>query len=170
MYRFFSLAPFLLLTFPLGCSNVPSDVPKLSPVFVTVTQDGNALKGADVALHAENDTTRWIVGGVSNARGIAEIYTHGKYKGAPIGQYKVTVSKLEVDSPPPPSADSPDYEKQYQRYLRELDRNPPPMYDLVDLNFGKSDKTPLTLDIKRGKNTHSLDVGKPVRILRPDGG
>ena len=90
-----------LVTF-FGCAkqSVPDGLPKLVPVTLTFTQEGAPLTGAVVSLIDPN--IQFLVGGTTDADGTVVLYTHGLYKGAPLGKFKVRVVKTESDSTPQP--------------------------------------------------------------------
>ena len=79
----------------LGCSEKPSGFPKVSPCTITVTNGSDPIEGVDVALIPDTPISGVIVGGKTDANGRAELTTHGDFKGAPAGTYRVGVVKME---------------------------------------------------------------------------
>lgn len=77
-----------------GCgSSVDPDLPALVPVSGQVTLDGAPLSDAYVAFMPEGDTPGRGSGATTGEDGRYELESqHGE--GAPVGQYRVTVSKL----------------------------------------------------------------------------
>jgi hypothetical protein len=144
-----------------GCSrqSTPDGLPKLVSVTLTVTQDGAPLTGAVVSLIDPSGGAGFSVGGTTDAAGKVAVYTHGKYKGAPLGKFKVRVTKTESDPiPSAPKTGTPEY----AAYAREMSKNPPKRYTLIEKQYTRPETTPLELDIT-GPMTQSLDVGKTVK-------
>ncbi len=132
----------------LSCSKPrPDGLPPLVSCKITVTQDSQPLADATVSLYS--DDVPWAVGGTTDASGVAVIYTHGQYAGAPEGNYVVTVTKQVVEQAE--VALSPSVMTQGGK-----------AYDLVEEQYGSRDKSPLTLEVS-GKTTEKFDVGAAVR-------
>jgi hypothetical protein len=150
-----SYSLIIVALFCAGChvQNKPSDLPTLYHVTITITQDGLPLGGADIVLIPDASNEKWAPGGVTDSSGVAHIQTHGKYSGAPVGKYKICVSKTET-------------EKILNR--NESDHSfPPKVYRLIEEQYTDSVKTPLEIEIVQGKNTKTFDVGKAVKVLLP---
>jgi hypothetical protein len=150
---------FLFIVTLFGCSHksVPDSFPKLVFVTLTLTQDGVPLDGAIVSLIDPN--IQFSVGGTTDTKGIVVLYTHGQHKGAPLGKYKVRIVKTESDPvPPPPRMGTPEY----AAHMKEMQKNPPKTYTLVEKQYTKPETTPLELEIN-GTMTQTLDVGKAVK-------
>ena len=149
-----------------GCTaqRVPDGMPKLVPVTLTLTQEGVPLSDAVVTLTDPSGGIPFMVGGTTDAGGNVVLYTHGKYKGAPLGKFKVRVVKTVSDQPPSdlppaPEIDSPEFEA----YRQKIGKLPPlKTYMLVEKRYTQPDTTPLEIDIT-GPLTTTLDVGKAVR-------
>ena len=135
----------------------PEGMPELFPVSVTIVQDGTPLADASVRLIPDEGTSPWSSGGSTGANGVAVLRTHGRYQGVPAGSYRMTVSKIEM--PTPPSAE-----------LTPLDASPTsnePTYNLVAPEYGYPNQTPLRLEVTAERNTYDpFDVGPAVRIER----
>lgn len=164
MARTFTLFSALLLAVSLivGCVGEPrpAGMPRLYPVSITVTQEGEPLEGALLQLFAEDSANaRWGPSGVSNSSGVATLFTEGKYKGVPLGEFKVVVTKSEREPHPHPEwADLPYGDPNFQRYgaiSRGLKT-----FNYVELQYGSVADTPLSIDITAGKKTYTIDVGK----------
>jgi len=149
----FSLLVFAL--FSAGCSSKkkPDGLPTLYPCEIVVKQEGAPLTGATVMLLSEDNSVSWTVGGGTNDAGVARIFTHGDFAGAPLGRYKVTITKNVIEnSPTPEQLSNPNFSG--------------PMgeaYDYVDLQYKTKDSTPLNIEITAGKNTQEYEVGAPIR-------
>lgn len=148
------LAFFLLVPF-LGCKgkDKPDGFPKIYPCEITVKQDGTPLPGASVVLFSDDGSNPWSIGGGTNNAGVAVIYTHGDFAGAPVGKYKVTISKnLIEDAPSKEDLANPNFAG--------------PMgtaYDYVDLQYKSKTTTPLSMEVTAGKNAQDFDVGSAIR-------
>ena len=149
-----------------GCTaqRVPDGMPKLVPVTLTITQAGTPLAGAVVSLIDISGGIPFMVGGTTDVNGSVVLHTHGKYKGAPLGKFKVRVVKTVSDQPPSdlppaPELDSPEFEA----YRQKIGKLPPlKTYMLVEKRYTQPDTTPLEIDISCPLTT-TLDVGKAVR-------
>ena len=152
----------LFLVTLIGCTktNTPDGFPKLVSVTLTLTQDGTPLAGAIVSLAGD---CQFSIGGVTDAKGCVVLYTHGQHKGAPLGKYKVRVTKTETEpGPPAPPLGTPEY----MTFMQEAQKRPPPKtYTLVEKQYTQAETTPLELDIT-GPLTQTLDVGKVVRDVK----
>jgi len=148
----------------LGCGGkeLPAGFPKLYPCTVTVTQEGEPLVGAIVRLHPSNPL-EWTVSGKTDGRGTAVIHTHGIHAGAPAGDFKVTVDKLEAVVPPLP-ANLPTDEEALNRLYNQQEENTRD-YRLVEPGYSKVDSTTLTITIDSKKTSETFDVGKKYREL-----
>ena len=144
-----------------GCAkqSVPDGLPKLVPVTLTITQEGTPLADALVSLVDPGGSIPFVVGGTTDAGGNVVLHTHGLYKGAPLGKFKVRVVKTESDPvPPAPAFDSPEFDA----YMKEAAKRPPPKtYTFVEKRYTNVNTTPLELDIS-GQLTTTLEVGKAV--------
>jgi len=127
-----------------GCfkDNRPKGLPRLYPVTLTITMDGQPLGEAIVMLHAENEAdAKWTVASQTDADGKAIIATHGQFRGAPAGKFKVCVSKVEA--------------------LDDL-RGRPQVKDYVDPIFAVHESTPLEIEVSpKGATNITLSVYKP---------
>ncbi len=160
-----------LLVLPLaalcGCGEkTPSDMPKLYPTTITITQEGAPLADASVQLLKKGDLTyKWLVGGTTDATGVCVMRTMGKYNGAPEGDFQVVVYKtVKTESatrkaqpnPPEDPTEAQEWAKKVDEEEKEI--------DYVNLKYKSVDTTDLTVSITSGKNEQTLDVGAPVEV------
>jgi hypothetical protein len=104
------------------------------------------LQKAHVELHYQDEQKKnWGSGGISNAEGVVQVFTYGKWEGAPVGLFKVTVTKHLVEGP----------------------ENREVTYTLVDEKFTELAATPLELEIK-GKTSQTFDVGTAIKKKIPN--
>lgn len=80
-----------------GCSGKkkPDNMPELYNVKVKATQGGAPLADASLNLISADGSTSYAVGGKTDSNGVASLTTHGDFKGAPAGTFKVGVVKTE---------------------------------------------------------------------------
>lgn len=138
-------------------------MPKLYPASVTVTQEGKPLAGAMVQLIPEDSVnSAWGPGGTTNASGVVVLQTNGKYKGAPLGKYKVTVTKREQEPHPNPELAqggprTPEFAK-----FQEIGRNLK-VYSYVESQYGSIAETPLNIEVTAKEKNYTIDAGKAVK-------
>lgn len=144
-----------------GCSreNRPNDLPKLMPVTLTLTQDGKPLEKAMVVLYAENpDIVKWTVSGNTDTDGKTILVTHGQFRGAPAGKFKVCVTKVENAD----QSAEPDSRAGLVTAGEPVTSGRPRLIYHVDPVYSDPKKTPLEIEIPaKGKGTFTLDCGKP---------
>lgn len=165
--RFFSSLFFIfLLPILTGCYNgaaKPADLPKLISCKISVSQDNAPLNGVYVTLKDVNGNQKWFPGGQTNADGVAEISTNGRYKGVPLGKYKVVFSMLESEKsnlPPPPPENDPKYEV----WLVQSQAEVLPVYTLIEKQYINENTTPCEIEVVAGKGVVAdFNVGKKVR-------
>ncbi|MDR0338341.1 MAG: carboxypeptidase-like regulatory domain-containing protein [Planctomycetaceae bacterium] len=140
MKRFIMILSVLLFCSIIGCGKekLPADIPSLHPCQITVQMKGSPLEGATVSLLPEQG--KWGAAGITNTQGIAELRTRN-YRGVAEGHYKITVSKIQVGTSPGTDEGS---------------AIPPTA--LVNETFSNPEKTPLTCEIKPGKNSFDFVV------------
>jgi hypothetical protein len=153
--RFDLITTVLLVLSLTGCgrTNVPPDLPKLVSCQITVQQEGKPLVDASVSL-APQDGSKWNATGSTNERGIAEMFTHGMYRGVAEGKYKVVVSKNESTNPPLAPTGQPQEKQKH--------------FTLVEEIYGDPVKTPLEIDVVKGTIEYSVDSGKAIKKQLPD--
>jgi len=150
---FYSGSVLLVFLMLVGCgqSKRPDGLPPLYPCTVLVLQEGKPLEKAQVLLiQQDNAGIRWVVGGITDTNGEVQVATYGQYPGAPLGEYKVTVTKSEQVMTASPSAMGPG----------RFDT-----YTFVEKEYTLEDTTPLTLQVVKGTKKYQIDVGKAVREL-----
>lgn len=151
-----SIAVFVVLLIS-GCTRqeLPKGIPDLYPAKIQVLQEGTPLAEADIELIGSDSQHGWPVAGRTGADGIADLVTYGKYKGAPVGDYKITVSKKEVIID--------------RKGLPELnpDGEPNPVtqttFQLVENSYTQAGNTPLSCHIDKKNKLISIDAGKKIR-------
>jgi len=133
-------------------------MPPPVPTEITVMQGGNPLGGAVVRLQPVDDSP-WTAMGRTDASGRAIVYTMDRFRGAVPGRHKVTVSKTEMDAPPPPRPSGE---------TEGLALPSPASFNLVDAQFMSAATTTLEIEAVRGTPTHTVDVGQAVRVRIED--
>ena len=145
-----------------GCSQrQPDDFPKLYPVNIHVAQNGTPLDDASIVLRpSDASVTPWTVGAKTDASGTATLWTHGKFKGAPAGKFKVIISKIVNEG-----------EKEYLDALSREDaaaaqRIDVKSFSLVEDEFESETTTPLEIEITPKTRTIEIDAGPVVKNQR----
>ena len=97
-----SLVLSVVSLFLVGChvERRPKDLPKLYPAKIYVIQNGKPLDKAYVTLDSVSGK-HWAIGGQTDENGFCEAYTLGKFRGAPLGTYDVSIRKTvkeEIDA------------------------------------------------------------------------
>ncbi|MDR2756396.1 MAG: hypothetical protein LBC20_11870 [Planctomycetaceae bacterium] len=153
---------FVLLIGLTGCNKEhrPVGLPKLIPCEITIINtDGTPLVGAFVRLLATETPIPWAIIGKTNENGIANISVNAQYVGAPVGKFRVLISKnegfdktLEIPKTPPNAYVSVDAELIY--YVNPVYSNEKQSPFEIEVLDNKPLKTTLTL------------VKKPREIVR----
>ena len=133
-----SLAVFLAVSVTACKPNRPKGCPKLYPCTLKIIQDGEPLEGAMVSLFPEKtELSRWPMSGRTDVNGEVVLMTQ-TFPGAPLGSYKVTVSKEE-----------------------DMQQLPPVIIQHVDEEFIDKETTPLKIEVvKEMLEPITLDVGE----------
>jgi len=105
-------------------------------------------------------TLNWAIGGVTDATGVAKMFTHGKFAGVPEGNYNVTVSKIIEEGAAEyyAAVESGDTDA-----ARRIEVN---VWQLVGDEYTQPGRTPIKVEIKRDMRTLEVDAGPVVRIRR----
>lgn len=163
-YRFtWVLLPILLLSPGCGTKSRPKGLPPLYPTTVEIMQEGAPLEGATVVFYPDGAQLDFLVSGITQPNGKATLVTHGEFKGAPAGKYKVCVTKYKHDPVPtrPVTADA------VKKWEEEMRKKPPMTYCFVERQYTSQRTTPLEAEIDEKENDITLDIGKAVREGTP---
>ena len=107
---------------------------------------------SDVSVRLVLDTpSEWPVSSVTNDSGTAILVTYGQFPGAPEGTYKVVLSKTVYE--------------EIEAATDEYSSAAVDVYSVIAAEYTEAETTPLTMTIKRGRNTQSFELGEPVRVL-----
>jgi len=156
------IASVLALVAAVGCGpKTPAGFPPLQATTLTVTQDGAPLADASITLKSLDSSNTWTSGGTTDAKGVASLRTHGQYSGVPVGKYKVAITKTvsEGELPPPPPFDEAS-ERVYNEYLAS--DKVYKEFSVVDMQYRLIESTPLEIEVVKGKNALTADVGAAV--------
>ncbi|MDO5554977.1 MAG: hypothetical protein Q4G68_14570 [Planctomycetia bacterium] len=149
-----TLVSLLLVNEGCGRKKRPNGLPDLRPCKITVTQNGQPAEGVLVMLApVEGGTCPWAVTGHTDANGTAVIMTHGEYRGAPEGHYKIFLSKQVIEGCDPASMERPSA------------KNPMYIYTTIEPQYTSLDTTPLTVQVGRRGARTTCDVGPAVHEL-----
>ena len=159
---FIILTAIILLFAGCGGEKRPDGMPTPVACTIIVTQDGKPLEGAMVRL-LPVDGNSWNAMGRTDASGTVIIYSMDRFRGAVPGKYKAVVTKTEQEAT---VAELPS-EERARLQSQGLPIPPEPMpvnFNLVEEQYGDVSKTPHEIEITKGKPSHTIDVGKAVRI------
>ena len=150
----------ILALFTLGCrtEKLPDGMPPLVKFSVTVTQEGIPLPGAVVQF--QNERLAYIIDGITDERGVADLKTEGKYHGIPAGQYKITVVKL-IATPSRYGEIAPMTQKERDRWTAQRLSEYRPTHSLVHHRCSRFETTDLSVCVQDAESA-SLEVGAPV--------
>jgi hypothetical protein len=160
MIRILYSGLLIILLFPLhGCDRSvhTHDLPQLYPTVITLTQEGKPLENALVFLYSTDLNFKWSIAAVSDRNGKATILTHGKFHGAPVGEYKIVVTKTEPSDKDLLKSNS-DYNPEAHVVKPKIT-----LFSFIEKQYTDITTTPLTIVIEKGKNVHNFDLGKAVR-------
>jgi len=154
---------FLLLpSLFVGCgSDVrPPGFPKLYPVSLKVMQEGVPLADASVSLRIAVNSMTWSIGGVTDKHGVAVLWTHGKFRGAPEGTFKVAVDKVvnEGEDEMNAAANRGDMAAAARIQVNS--------YSFVNEEYGTIATTPIEIEITRKSRVIDVDAGAAVKLRR----
>ncbi|MCL2348997.1 MAG: hypothetical protein FWC50_12160 [Planctomycetaceae bacterium] len=161
--RLFILFLCIAGLFVAGCGGEkkPDGMPTLHKATLTFTQGGTPLADATITLTPQDAANvRWPAGGTTDSQGVLHVKTMAQYDGAPAGKYKIIVSKTETEGAAAPTESS---DAAGARPAVSTQK----MYNLIEKDYRFADTTPLTVEIKAGKNEETLEAGKAVRELIP---
>ncbi len=160
MSRYFLTIVFALAITIFGCrrnDDRPTNLPPLFPIVVTVHQEGTPVAGAFVRLVPTDASMPWSCGATTDSSGRAVIKTIGKFAGAPEGDYKVAISKLEM----PAVAGS-----NMSNLNAPANPGQSDSFDLVDPKYSNPSTTPLETKVGKDNPKVEFNVGPAVRTKR----
>jgi len=141
----------------LGCTKGPerpSDLPKLFPCTITVTQEGQPLPESGVFLESVDSSAKYkSSSGITNTEGVVSFRTFG-FDGVPAGKYKIVVRK---------TAEEGGVQQETSPNVFQMINTK--TYSLVKKEFSSAATSPLEIEIKETPNTQTVDVGAAVRDL-----
>jgi hypothetical protein len=146
-----------------GCDGErrPDGFPPLYPVTLYVTQEGKPLEGAAISLVTPDGSVPWVVGGVTDAEGKVKMKTHGKFDGAPAGNFNVLISKTVYEG--------------YAEYMAALNRGDlgaarrmtVNVFQCVEDAYTSLKDTPLHVEVTKSTKVFEVDAGQAVKIKKP---
>jgi hypothetical protein len=155
-----SLFFFLLLFAAAGCggSQRPEGLPPTYPLTIRVLQEGKPLEDATVSLVSLE--VKWVIGGRTNASGEAKMMTHGKYDGAPEGNFNVMISKTLYEG-----------RDEYDAAMTQGDTAAAQKIDVkafqyVEDKYTLAKETPVKVEVKRDSKLLEVDAGPAVKIKK----
>ncbi|MCL2117301.1 MAG: DUF4198 domain-containing protein [Planctomycetaceae bacterium] len=160
--RCFPLISIGVLILALGCNGPekPSDLPKLYPCKITVIQDGKPLEGAMIFVRPPDGYLRFVIGGKTDAKGVAVIKLDGQWEGVPEGEFYVSISKIVT----PPGLERPDETTPLNERRRMQEQAAQQTKETVDPKYSDLAKTQLRLKVDQKAVNESYDVGAAVDL------
>ncbi|MDO5582104.1 MAG: hypothetical protein Q4G69_13325 [Planctomycetia bacterium] len=167
---FFAVLSVLLFACLPGCLKpLPDGMPDLVSFQAKVVQDDKPLEGAHVVFKGEKN--HFLVDGVTDSNGIAQMKTQGKFTGIPCDNYRISVEKIvrtpsKYDGiPAPPEEDQKAIDELAKKRAAEYC----PTHSYVEAKFGNVKTSGLTVNVDKAGSV-DLNVGKPVdNITIPPG-
>ena len=153
----------LLVLAAAGCGGPkkPDGLPALYPLTIHVTQEGKPLADATVSLVTPDGSMKWVVGGVTNADGNAKMVTHGKFDGAPEGNFSVMILKTINEGVDEYNAAMTQGDT---AAAKKIEVN---MWQLVGDDYTLPKTTPIKVDVKKNTKLLEVDAGPAVKIKKP---
>ena len=152
----FFLTLFSSLTlFSVGCGQ---SGPAVENVQGIVTLDGTPLEGATV-FFSPKGTSGISAAGLTQSDGSFTLNAKGAQPGAgtAVGDYSVTVSKVEMPEMPNITEDDPRYgTPEHDRLNQEASTAKPKV--IVPEKYNNSETSPFTAKVESGSNTFTFDV------------
>ncbi len=139
-----------------GCSKPrPDGMPPLVKCAVTLKySNGKPAEGVTVVLSpVASGLEKWPSAGKTDSSGKAQIVTYGQYQGAPEGEYKVVLNKVEIVG----ESNSEDGSAGQTEPIE--------YYSLVGVDFTNAETTPLSLTVGKKSVSETFDVGEETREL-----
>jgi hypothetical protein len=123
--------------------------------------DHKPASDVEVLFRATNPSTKWAIGGTTDAQGKFKVLTHGVHIGIPEGEYKVVFYKREEEkskyTPPPENS------KEYEKWLELSSKENLAVYTLIDPKFEKKETTPFSVIVEKNSKELRFDLGKSIR-------
>ncbi len=153
-YFFLPLLSALTL-FSVGCGE---SGPAVEYVQGVVTLDGAPLEGATVFFSPKGSAGKGAAG-KTQSDGSFTLNTQGAKPGAgtAVGDYSVTVSKVEMPEIPNIDEDDPRYGTPEQDRLQQEAENAKPTV-IVPEKYNNSETSPFTAKVESGSNTFTFDI------------
>ncbi|MDR2115807.1 MAG: hypothetical protein LBP87_05435 [Planctomycetaceae bacterium] len=163
-----------------GCArhSLPSDLPNLVSVTITVTQEGKPLADALVSLSPIDTNTKWSAIGRTDINGNTQMSTNGMYNGIVPGKYKVVILKEETEKPanpyegaPDPKVDMDKYQEWYMKNeskIAAMQHHQAKVFTFVEEKYTSSETTPLEIEITSNIHQYNVDAGKIIKVKLKD--
>ena len=153
--HFFLLLLCVLGFFSFGCGQ---SGPAVEYVQGVVTLDGTPLEGATVSFSPKG-TSGMGAAGLTQPDGSFTLNARGAKPGAgtAVGDYSVTVSKVEMPEMPNIDEDDPRYGTPEQERLEQEALNAKPKV-IVPEKYNNSKTSPFTAKVESGSNTFTFDI------------
>ncbi|MDR0336064.1 MAG: carboxypeptidase-like regulatory domain-containing protein [Planctomycetaceae bacterium] len=154
---------FLILIFSclffatVGCGK-QTNMPKLVPCHITVTDNGVPVAGARISMADESSAESLAINGITDSFGVAKMrttYTKYTASGVPQGTFKVAIDKEPPNLPPQNVTDDMNEQQAdaaMKKWEEEVDQ-----LRIIPKNLIFISTTPITLEIKEKSNLN-IDI------------
>ena len=116
--------------------------------------DGKPAQDVTVVLTpVSQGLDKWPSAGKTDASGKAKIVTYGQYPGAPEGEYKIVLKKIEI-------VGEVNSEDGTARQTEPIE-----YYSLVGADYTTPETTPLTLTVGKKAVSENFEIGEEAREL-----
>jgi len=162
LHPFFLLPGLAVVVIVSGCSGPqkPSDLPTLYPCKITVIQDGKPLHDAMVFVRPQDGSLRFVIGGKTDAKGVAVVKVDGQWEGVPEGEFIVSISKIVT----PSDLETPNETTPLNERRRMQEQAVQQTKETVDPKYSDLVKTQLRLKVGKNAVSEQYDVGAAVDL------
>ena len=138
----------------VGCNKtpLPEGMPKLYPTTLTFTLDGKPLEGAIISCYPGILGFNWPIGGTTNAQGKIDLFTAGKFQGAPEGDLTICVKKMRTEEGPSAANKPEKMTLDEQIALSKKMAEERKFFYIVGPQYEAKESSPLKVTITKGKN------------------
>jgi len=127
-------------------------MPRLYPVTITVTGDGQPREEILVNLIAKTPAKYGAASGTTDASGDAKILTYG-FVGVPLGEYTVTLSRIDIEG------------MTRVENSGGWDEFGGQVYQYVEDKYTKAESTPYSITVTEKGVKETFEIGAPVRTF-----
>ncbi|MDO5581116.1 MAG: hypothetical protein Q4G69_08255 [Planctomycetia bacterium] len=158
-FPLFGILFSVLILFGCAGEKRPDGFPKIYPASITVLDDNGPIANVKISLFSKEGNCPWPIGGTTNASGEAELFTYGKFRGAPSGDFIIVLKKSEIEDADQMPKGNDDSGSPKAKPTKTSFR----VFALIDPVYSEKGTTPLTMKIEGSGSRETFKLGKPVR-------